>query len=92
MFEEDDDDDEPEVKFGADMLRQKSAGVVVEEDVESYESIPTATEDKIFTESLHSSFGEVNMAVEFGDPINPIRVNKESIERQMPRLQRAKDI
>jgi hypothetical protein len=58
----------------------------VEQEAESYESIETATEDKIFTESLHSSFNDVNMDIEMGDPINPIRVNRESIQKQMPRL------
>jgi hypothetical protein len=60
--------------------------------VESYESIATATEDKIFTESLNSSFEDPDLEIEMGDPINPIRVNKEALEKQLPRLMRARDI
>ena len=92
MFEEDEDEEE-EVKFGADMLKKQGAqGQIKEEEAESYESIETATEDKIFTESLHSSFAELNLDIEMGDPINPIRVNRQAIERQMPRLQKKKDL
>lgn len=93
MFEEDEDEEE-EVKFGADMLKSgdRKSPQIKEEEAESYESIETATEDKIYTESLHSSFAELNMDIEMGDPINPIRVSKQAIERQMPRLQKKKDL
>ena len=61
MFEEDEDEEE-EVKFGADMLKNKAGSPQIkEEEAESYVSIETATEDKIETESLHSSFGELHL-------------------------------
>ena len=81
MFEEDEDEEE-EVKFGADMLKNKGGSPQIkEEEAESYVSIETATEDKIETESLHSSFGELHLEQNVGDPINPIRVTKQAIER-----------
>lgn len=86
-------DDERDDKFGAALLDKKPKPQleIREEENEEEESIATATEDKIFTESLYSN-EELNYELEVGNIINPIVVDKNRLARQMPSLMKARDL
>lgn len=66
-------------------------------DDPDYQSLETATEDKIYTESQLSNkqIDEKyykNSDLNVGNPINPIIMDRERIEKQMPKLYKARDI
>jgi len=94
-----DEADERDDAFGHNMLEgipedEKNDEPVAFEKPESYVSIETASEDKIYTESLNSTdyFEDENFELAMGDIINPIIVDKNRIMKQLPKLHKAKDL
>jgi len=86
-------DDERDDKFGAALLDKKPKPQleIREEENEEEESIATATEDKIFTESIYSN-EDMNYDIELGNIINPIIIDKNRLAKQMPSLMKARDL
>lgn len=92
-----DDDELPDHNFGADMIPIEEPEIVDKRperpcDQEDYVSIETESDEKIYTESLCSTPSEDNIDVKMGDIINPIKIDKQRIQKQMPRLHKAKDL
>lgn len=80
MYEEDDKRDEV---FGGELVEKA--------EEEEYHSITTLSEDKIFTEESVES-QEFKADLVQGNSINPVRVDRFKIEKQMPNLRMADNI
>ena len=78
MYDEDEGGDGP---FGHDMLDGKLG-----ED-SGDESLLTESEDRIYTESLHSEIEEAgnDLDLDVGNPINTIKVDKFRLCKQLPK-------
>lgn len=76
-----DDDEGGDGAFGHDMLDGKLG-----EDSDG-DSLLTQSEDKIYTDSLHSEIGELDQDfdLETGNPINTIKVDKFRLRKQLPK-------
>ena len=61
-------------------------------DDESYVTLETDPNDKIYTEQSISSEEWVQNEIDEGNTINPIKVDRYTIQKQMPNLYLADDI
>lgn len=74
------DDDERDEGFGANLLANVPVAGIEEE-----ESLATATEDKIQTESIYSEEQKANeFEIDAGNAINSVRMDQFKIIRQLP--------
>ena len=94
MFEEDDHRAEEYAKLQQEIIQEDRADKEdkFQMDDESYVTLETDPNDKIYTEQSISSEEWVQNEIDEGNTINPIKVDRYTIQKQMPNLYLADDI